>query len=82
MVLSPNTGATNEAGFTVLPGGNREYYNGIFNNIGKNGCWWSVTEGDDATNAWYRIMLYDFSDVLSYILNKKFGFSVRCLRDN
>jgi uncharacterized protein (TIGR02145 family) len=40
---SPNTGATNETGFTALPGGFRNY-DGNFLNIGYNGLWWSATE--------------------------------------
>ena len=40
---SPNTGATNETGFTALPGGGRGY-DGTFFNIGGYGTWWSATE--------------------------------------
>ena len=40
---SPNIGATNETGFTALPGGFRNYY-GDFNYIGDYGYWWSATE--------------------------------------
>src|SRR5574344_137160 len=51
---SPNTGATNETGFTALPGGYRTNL-GFFNNIGYHGNWWSATESG-ATNAWTRYM--------------------------
>lgn len=37
---SPNEGATNETGFTGLPGGSRAYYKGDFNEIGTMGDWW------------------------------------------
>jgi uncharacterized protein (TIGR02145 family) len=76
---SPNTGATNETGFTALPGGGR-YNNGAFFNIGNLGSWWSATE-DDATYAWYRFMLYNDSNVYRSNYFKEVGFSVRCLRD-
>jgi uncharacterized protein (TIGR02145 family) len=77
---SPNTGATNETGFTALPGGLR-YNNGTFFNIGNYGYWWSATE-DDATIAWYRYMNYNLSNVnRGNSLNKEDGFSVRCVRD-
>ena len=76
---SPNTGATNETGFTALPGGYRDY-GGTFYGIGDYGYWWSATE-NDATYAWYRNMNYDFSDVSSYNVDKELGFSVRCVRD-
>ncbi len=76
---SPNTGATNETGFTALPGGYRST-NGSFFGIGNLGLWWSATELN-ASNAWYRLMYYDLSNVDSYDCNKEFGFSVRCVRD-
>ena len=34
---SPNTGATNESGFTGLPGGSRNSVDASFNSVGKNG---------------------------------------------
>jgi len=76
---SPNTGATNETGFTALPGGFR-YNSGAFDLIGNNGYWWSATEGS-ATSAWYRDVYYNDSNVARYYGNKEVGFSVRCLRD-
>ena len=39
---SPNTGATNESGFTALPGGRRDSSNGAFSNVGYYGYWWSA----------------------------------------
>lgn len=76
---SPNTGATNETGFTALPGGYRSN-NGAFYNIGNYGLWWSATESS-ASNAWLRDMNDSYSDVFSYSSNKELGFSVRCVRD-
>jgi len=77
---SPNTGATNETGFTALPGGNR-YDGGTFYSIGSGGDWWSSTE-DNTNDAWYRYMGYDDSGVGRNYGSKTNGFSVRCLRDN
>lgn len=76
---SPNTGATNETGFTALPGSYR-HPNGPFYYIGYFGYWWSATELN-ATNAWYRSMFSDLSVVNRSNLVKEFGFSVRCVRD-
>jgi uncharacterized protein (TIGR02145 family) len=76
---SPNTGATNETGFTALPGGYR-VNNGTFYDFGYNGNWWSATEYN-ATNAWYRYMIYFDSNVNRNGNNKELGFSVRCVRD-
>ena len=76
---SPNTGATNETGFTALPGGYR-IDNGTFYGFGSIGLWWSATEYV-ATDAWDRHMSYDRSNVYSYYDFKELGFSVRCVRD-
>ena len=75
----PNTGATNETGFTALPGGGR-YFDGTFFNIGYVGKWWSATEFS-TYSAWYRHMHYHASDVLRASSSKELGFCVRCLRD-
>ncbi len=76
---APNTGATNESGFSGLPGRNRGS-NGTYGNVGNYGFWWSSTE-DSTALAWGRDLNY--SDGSSYRdnYNKRNGFSVRCLRD-
>lgn len=74
----PNTGATNETGFTALPGGGRDG-SGAFYYVGFTGFWWSATEST-ANGAWGRNMTYSLSDV-NRGLGKELGFSVRCLRD-
>ena len=76
---SPNTGATNETGFTALPGGFRDL-NGYFYIIGHFGYWWSATESD-ATSAWGRTMGGNYGTVFRDGNDKEVGFSVRCLRD-
>src|SRR5690554_2461629 len=75
----PNTGATNETGFTALPGGYR-YYLGTFFSIGSLGYWWSAAESG-ADDAWVRYMLCIDGYVLRTDKVKELGFSVRCLRD-
>jgi uncharacterized protein (TIGR02145 family) len=76
---SPNTGATNETGFTALPGGTR-YLDGAFYSVGISGSWWSTTEFD--TNyAYYRGAGNDYSYVLISNNPKELGFSVRCIKD-
>ena len=75
----PNEGATNETGFTALPGGYR-YLDGSFYFIGRYGYWWSATEYN-TDNAWYRTMYYLPSNVGRYYPSKELGFSVRCVRD-
>ncbi|MDD2832351.1 MAG: FISUMP domain-containing protein [Bacteroidales bacterium] len=76
---SPNTGATDEYGFTALPGGTRTY-DGTFGYIGGYGFWWSSTEYN-TTNAWTRPLYYNYDGVSRGYYAKDYGFSVRCLRD-
>jgi uncharacterized protein (TIGR02145 family) len=78
---SPNTDATNESGFTGLPGGLRDISVSFpFDYIGSFGLWWSST-GSDAANAWLRELHYDHGEVRRSNSYKTFGLSVRCLRD-
>lgn len=66
-------------GFFALPGGER-LINGRFFIMGSNGFWWSST-GADTLSAWYRSIIYCFEDIIRFRHDKRFGFSVRCLRD-
>ena len=77
---SPNIGATNSSGFTALPGGNR-YYDGVFNNIGYDGYWWSATEVTGTSNAWILSIDYNYAYTNSYSNFKADGISVRCVKD-
>ncbi|PIE87938.1 MAG: hypothetical protein CSA04_04475 [Bacteroidetes bacterium] len=74
---TPNTGATNESGFTAFSGGYRYLY-GSFNNVGHYGYWWSAME-DGSNNAWYRSLYYYSADVYRLTGYKSYGFSVRCV---
>jgi len=76
---SPNTDATNESGFSGLPGGYRLSY-GSFYGIGSSGSWWSSSEYDPSF-AWYRLLVYFSGGVYRLDTSKELGFSVRCLRD-
>jgi uncharacterized protein (TIGR02145 family) len=76
---SPNTEATNETGFTALPGGLRGNY-AYYTNIGDNGFWWSSSESS-TLSAWFRYVAYGSSGVARSAGGKESGFSVRCLRD-
>ena len=92
---SPNEGATNEEGFSALPGGDRSGYGGFGSDgghysMGEYGVWWSST--GDGYGAWHYTMSYDNSRVSSsnsqyevpyYGLdnNLNFGKSVRCIKD-
>ena len=78
----PNAGATNQSGFSALPGGFR-YFDGISNyiDIGVRGSWWTIKEidGDKA-----RIYSVKYNSSLSWhndAYEKIHGFSVRYIRD-
>ena len=76
---SPNTAATNESGFTGLPGGYRSNY-GAFYDVGNGGDWWSSSEYF-TTFARNRYLSYSYGNANRNYGNKEDGFSVRCLRD-
>jgi len=75
---SPNTGATNESGFTALPAGTRSQW-ANFQNIGLLGEWWSSSEYEEAVvcaatdyyTAYFALMMPEI---------KKMGLSVRCIK--
>jgi uncharacterized protein (TIGR02145 family) len=75
---SPNSDATNETGFTALPGG-LIYNGGSFTQIGYEAIWWSSTESVNST-AWYWQVNNDFN-----LQNGKYpeegGFSIRCIKN-
>lgn len=75
---SPNIGATNESGFTALPGG--AGFNGGFAKIDEMGEWWGANEYS-ASSAWHWDMGHGYSGVGISHDSKELGFSVRCVRD-
>lgn len=77
---SPNTSATNESGFTALPGAYRHNL-GDFSSInGVGGDWWSLTSGS-TSQAWSRYIHNDQSSMVRSLADKKIGYSVRCIKD-
>ena len=79
---APNTGATNETGFTALPGGYRDYTGTYYIYINVYGFWWSTTVYSGLpTNSWYRYMGNTDPFVERSNFNKRYGFSVRCLKN-
>jgi len=79
---SPNTGATNESGFTALPGGSSSN-DKKYDVAGNYGSWWTSTE-DDTVSAFFWNMYYNYSS--AYRTRDNFNqiydeHSVRCVRD-
>ena len=77
---SPNTGATDEYGFTFRPGGERST-NGSFVELNYYGHVWTASQYN-SSNAWYRHMEYHDDDVDVIYASKANGLSVRCVQDN
>jgi uncharacterized protein (TIGR02145 family) len=79
---APNNGATDEIGFTALPGGWRDdfIYGTSFNNIGQYGIWWSSTE-KDTTSAWGIVLSNESAYMVRSETRKNLGYSVRCVKD-
>jgi uncharacterized protein (TIGR02145 family) len=75
----PNTGATNETGFTALPGGFCDA-NGFFGRPGYYGDWWSSTESP-SNSALSISLTYGHGYVKVYSVYRRRGHSVRCLKD-
>jgi len=75
----PNNEATNESGFTGLPGGSR-VSSGKFDYLGSVGVWWSSSE-INISDAWALNVGSNDGDVSRFTSDKEYGFSVRCLRD-
>ena len=84
---TPNAKATNESGFVGLPGGFRDPSNLDFMYAGKKdnifasgGYWWTATEFDP-NSAYFRSVWYAHGDLYRVEMNKRNGYSVRCIRD-
>jgi uncharacterized protein (TIGR02145 family) len=75
---SPNTGATNDSGFTALPAGYRSTIGGSYSGLSILAYFWSSTANSSSA---------DFSELRSNdtlyrrTLSKAYGFSIRCLKD-
>ncbi|MCF8367245.1 MAG: T9SS type A sorting domain-containing protein, partial [Bacteroidales bacterium] len=77
--IAPNTGATNESGFTALPGG-INYSGGVFNALYINGMFWSSSQ-PSVDNAWDRNLYSGNASATRQSNTKINSFSVRCLMD-
>jgi uncharacterized protein (TIGR02145 family) len=77
---APNTGATDESGFTAVPGGVRQS-TGIFSDIGLAGNFWTSTRSIDSDPQ--IVILNSNSGEANNIgfCNPTAGISVRCVRD-
>jgi uncharacterized protein (TIGR02145 family) len=72
---SPNEGATNETGFSALPGGNR-FIDGSFTGIGRYG-YWSADNGYSFHYMEFHSGVVDFTEGRT-----ENGHSVRCIKND
>ncbi len=75
---SPNRDATNESGFTALPGGMRSEI-GKFSDIGFKGWWWS--NENSYGEIWNRALISEYRELFRGRHNPGQGWSVRCIKD-
>jgi uncharacterized protein (TIGR02145 family) len=79
--IQPNIGATNESGFTALPGGYRTFYL-EYKEAYISGYWWSSTEYDsESIYFFYLRNSYPYTGGMTSWHYKQVGFSVRCVKD-
>lgn len=76
--LAPNTGATNQSGFTGLPGG-RRLGGGDFQEAFGSGFWW--TSSGNTSTLETRILYFSSNGVWIEDLSKLEGLSIRCIKD-
>ena len=76
--MKPNSNATNESGFSALPGGYREM-DGKYYVLGFKGYWWS-SKKNYISMVWNTGLVYNI-DILERLEHiKKNGLSVRCVK--
>ena len=81
--MSPNSGATNESGFSGLPGG---YQYGKSRDLGISCSWWSSTIDETLYNgqqiyAKNRSLLYNQERLFREFQLQNFGYGIRCVKD-
>jgi uncharacterized protein (TIGR02145 family) len=76
---SPSVGATNSSGFSAIGSGFR-YDNGIFTNTTISANYWTSTPYDPGS-AWSRSLSYNSDQISRLSINKKYGFSIRCVKN-
>jgi uncharacterized protein (TIGR02145 family) len=73
--------ASNESGFSALPGGLLEKpKDGSYPYMGEMGFFWSTQE-KSRSDAWFRYVKYDGTLLKAGGGDKEYGMSVRCLKD-
>lgn len=77
---SPNTGATNESGFTALSGGIWDNFTWLFVGGSNVGYFWTSSQYGDSS-VWYRSLFYSSAGVSRNTHTKVDAMSVRCIKN-
>ncbi len=77
---SPNTGATNESGFSAVGAGYRDKYTGSFGETKINAYIWTASSVN-INDAAARRLNFNYANIFDGNFNKGNGFSVRCVKD-
>lgn len=77
--LAPNTGATNESGFTALPAG--VYALNGYSQIGNFASFWTSSTSYSNVFAWTHEMNKSFEKIYHYDSPISLGKSCRCVKD-
>ena len=78
--IDPNVDATDEYGFSAVPGGER-FWSGVFRDKGKRGTYWSSTLFQHNA-AWQRWFYHEHGMISRADFNRiSVGASVRCVKD-
>ena len=79
---SPNTGATNSSGFSLLPSGGRVSTNGEFNSLGFSTRLWSTNESSNSNSALTILQHHNRNEVwINSESIKGIGACIRCIKD-
>ncbi len=74
----PNAEATNEHGFTALPGGYR-LASGSFLQLSSNARFWTSSQFNSL--GWYRELSYKYGNAFRSSSDERDGYSIRCIKD-
>jgi uncharacterized protein (TIGR02145 family) len=76
-----NVNATNECGFSVLPGGGRLSFGptGVYKGLGESAVFWTSSYDDIGYLLWVRAIGTD--GIYRSNVDRNFGYSIRCSKN-
>lgn len=77
--MAPNLDATNESGFSALPGGSKKF-DGSFSSVEINGFFWTTSQLYGLTS-WGRGLSATSGSIYRFSEDPDAAFSIRCIKD-